>query len=113
MATKAERFEVEMRRAAQRRKAASGAKAKTPAKASKRRPRRTELTAGHATRNDARARGEKSSYAMEVTASSRPSRKSTRKSRNRQKTDSGLRITEMERNASPKARAKRPSGNPN
>jgi hypothetical protein len=114
MATKAERFKVEMERAAQRRKAAGGgAKGKTRAKAANRRSRRQDLTATHATRNDARARGKKSSYALEVVGSTRPSRKSTRKSRNRQKTDSVLRNTEMKRNASPKARAARPTGNPN
>src|SRR4029077_1564406 len=113
MATKAERFKVEMERAAQRRKAANGAKGKTRAKAANRRSHRLELTATHATRNDARARGKKSSYALEVAATAPPSRKSPRKSRTRQKTDSGLRITEMKRNALPKARAARPSGNPN
>ena len=113
MATKTERFKAEMQRAAQRSKAASGGKAKTRAKAANRRSRREDLTATHATHNDSRARGKKSSYALEVVATARPSRKSTRKSSNRQKTDSGLRITAMKRNASPKARAVRPSGNPN
>jgi hypothetical protein len=113
MATKAERFKVEMERAAQRRKAANGAKGKNRAKAANRRSRRLDLTATHATHNDARARGKKSSYALEVAATARPSRKSTRKSRNRQKTDSVLRSTEVRRNASPKARAAHPTGNPN
>lgn len=65
------------------------------------------------THNAAPAHARKSSYALETTVSSRPSRKSTRKSSNRQKTDSGLRLSVMNTSAKPESRARRRSGNPN
>lgn len=48
-----------------------------------------------------------------VAVGKRPPRKSSRRSDNRQKPDGPLRITEMNKNSRPQARAIRPSGNPN
>ncbi len=60
------------------------------------------------THNDAHRVDRKASYAIEESAG-RPSRKSTRDSSNRSKSDSALRITARIRNASPEARATRKS----
>jgi hypothetical protein len=53
----------------------------------------------------------KSTHALEE-CGAHPSRKSTRGSANRSKSDSAQRITARIRNASPEARATRKSGNP-
>jgi hypothetical protein len=108
MATKAQQFKAEMERVAQAIKRAG-----KPAKTKRRNPRRKDRIPNQASHNEAPSRTRKSSYAFEVAATARPSRKSTRKSSNRQKTDSGLRIAAMKRNASPESRASRRSGNPN
>ncbi len=50
----------------------------------------------------------KARYKLELSATARPSRKSTRKSGHRQKTDSPLRISEIRRAAQP-SKATRPS----
>ena len=63
------------------------------------------------THNDAQRVAPKATYAIEEQRGP-ASRKSTRGSSNRAKTDSALRITARVRNASPKARAGRKSGNP-
>jgi hypothetical protein len=63
------------------------------------------------THNDAHRVDSKATYAIEEHRG-RASRKSTRDSSNRAKTDSALRITARVRNASPEARATRKSGNP-
>ncbi|HEX8951805.1 MAG TPA: hypothetical protein VF945_08155 [Polyangia bacterium] len=63
------------------------------------------------THNDAHRADHKATNAIEETGA-HPSRKSTRKSSNRAKPDSALRITARIKNASPEARATRKSGNP-
>jgi hypothetical protein len=63
------------------------------------------------THNDAHRVDPKATYAIEEHRGP-ASRKSTRDSSNRAKTDSALRITARVRNASPEARATRKSGNP-
>ena len=63
------------------------------------------------THNEAHRLDRKSTHALEE-AGSHPSRKSTRGSANRIKSDSAQRITARVRNASPEARATRKSGNP-
>jgi hypothetical protein len=60
--------------------------------------------------NEAPTRAKSASYELEVTRTTRPSRKSTRKSLNRQKTDSALRITQTSKSVSASARAARPRG---
>ncbi len=97
MATKAQRFRSEAERSGN----------KQP-KTKKTYERSHEPRLSH---NDARRVDPRSSYALEETRG-RASRKSTRGSSNRIKTDSALRITARVRNASPEARAQRKSGNP-
>ncbi|HEY7375161.1 MAG TPA: hypothetical protein VIF57_23570 [Polyangia bacterium] len=48
-----------------------------------------------------------------MSATARPSRKSSRKSPGRIKTDTAMRLRAMNRNASPKRRSARRTGNPN
>ncbi|HET6146741.1 MAG TPA: hypothetical protein VFH68_04365 [Polyangia bacterium] len=92
MATKSERFKAEQQRAAQ----AAPVDAKTlPGPAPGKQPRR---------------KGPHSTYEHEVSASARPSRKSSRKSPAHIKTDATLRMTVVNRNASPKNRAARRGG---
>ena len=102
MATRAEEAKAATQRAAHAgkpKKRASGAKAKKP-------PAKSH--------NLAPRRGRKSSYQLDsVAVGTRPPRKSSRRSDNRQKQDAALRITAMNKNARPQARAARPSGNPN
>lgn len=50
------------------------------------------------------ARTKAASYELEVSATKRPSRKSTRKALNRQKNDSALRIKQTNRAAAPSSR---------
>jgi hypothetical protein len=127
MATKAERFKVERQREAhdpkktlskktKRKRLKAAAKAKLPPKSLRGRTGK-QLTANAAPpnptpHNEGPRAGKTSRYELEL-ASKRPSRKQTRKSNHRQKTDNALRITEMARVASPKSRAGRASGNPN
>jgi hypothetical protein len=51
--------------------------------------------------------GRKATYALEAEREGRPSRKSTRKSANRSKPDSGLNIREQLQKTSPEARARK------
>jgi hypothetical protein len=109
--TKAERFKVEQQRAAHEKHA------KTPDHTSagvraRARGRRKDRIPNPASHNEAARAGRDSVYEHEVSATTRPSRKSSRKSPGHIKTDSPLRITTMNRIASPKMRASRPSGNP-
>lgn len=59
--------------------------------------------------NEAPRAAKNSTYELEPGRSPRPSRKSTRRSPAHVKTDSALRLTTMNRNTSPKARAGRSS----
>jgi hypothetical protein len=109
VATRAERLKTQQERAAQRRKAAAAAAGKAPA----RKPRKKDRIPNQASHNEAPTRGRRRSrYEFEVSLTERPSRKSTRKSSNRQKTDSALRTRTMSQNAQPRTRAGRRSGNP-
>ena len=102
--TRAERFRTEEQRAAHQKKQKEAGTARKPRVAA----------ASKLSHNEAPTRAQKSSYELETTGASSPSRKSTRKALNRQKTDSALRITAMVRNTSPPARAQagrpRPAG---
>jgi hypothetical protein len=85
--TKAERFKSELIR--------SGPKKPPKPPKHKRDIRRLPNPASH---NEGTRAQKKSAYALEFAATARPSRKSTRKSSNRQKTDNALRIKQMNRN---------------
>lgn len=78
------------------------------------RGRRKDRAPNPASHNEGARAERKSTYQFEVSATGRPSRKSTRRAaRTRVKPDAPLRLTAMNRVASPKQRASRPSGNPN
>jgi hypothetical protein len=74
------------------------------------RQRRAPSVANPAGHNTAPRAAKNSSYEFEVSATTRPSRKSTRKSPTHVKTDSSLRIAAMNKTTSPQARASRRSG---
>jgi hypothetical protein len=101
VATKAELFKAQVMRSGRK-------KPPKPAK-HKRDIHRMPNPTSH---NEAPRAERKSGYALEYAQTARPSRKSSRKSENRQKTDSGLRIAAMAKNASPEARATRRTRNP-
>ncbi len=94
MATRSERFKAQMQRLAHGKR--------LPAPESRPRTRITHNEAARAAKN--------SSYELEGSGTARPSRKSTRRSPTHVKTDSALRITTMNRNASPQARSQRRGG---
>jgi hypothetical protein len=109
MATKAERFKATAQREAHRdkpsvKKQPSGRKRTKSAEVG-----RAPNPTAH---NESRRAAKNSGYELEVSATTRPPRKSTRRSPTHLKTDSSLRITAMNRNASPQARAQRRGGNP-
>jgi hypothetical protein len=111
MATKGERFKSDTQREAHA-KRAPHASHETAGKRAKERGRAKGRLPNPTSHNESARAAKKSAYELEPGTSPRPSRKSTRGSPNHIKTDSGLRITEMNRNASPKARAQRRGGNP-
>jgi hypothetical protein len=102
MATRAEQF-----RAAQERngRAQPNGGHDSAGKRAARAGRTKDRFPNQASHNEAASAARKGSYEFEVTQGPRPSRKSTRKSANRQKTDSGLRITAMNRNSMARARS--------
>ncbi len=104
MATKAERFRAEAQRTGRDR-----AKVFKPARPPNRRARSGQPDKEH---NLATVRGTHGSYELEPGGIKGSSRRSTRKSQNRQKTDSGLRLTQMNRNAQPESRARRRAHKP-
>jgi hypothetical protein len=108
VATRGERLRTETQRAAQRRKAAAAAAQKTPVRS----PRKKDRIPNQASHNEAPVHGKRGRYEFEVSMTERPTRKSTRKSMNRQKTDNAMRIKAMSRNAEPRTRASRASRNP-
>ncbi len=98
MATKAERFKAEQQRAA----------GLDHGKRKAKRVGRQQNALSRPSHNTAPRAGRNSLYALEASPDAkRPSRKSTRKSATHIKTDSALRITVMNKTASPKARAER------
>jgi hypothetical protein len=108
MATKGDRF-----RAAQQREAQAGRAKKTSrtsaGKRAAERGRRKDRVPNPASHNDSARAARKSNYELEISATTRPSRKSTRKSTTRIKPDSSLRLAAMNRGASPSVRAARRS----
>ena len=63
------------------------------------------LVPNPAAHNDGARAARKSNFELEISATTRPSRKSTRKSTTRIKPDSSLRLQAVNRSASPSARA--------
>src|SRR4029079_1438214 len=96
LATKAERFKVEQQRAAHARRAQKSDH--TPAgKRARGRGRRKDGIPNPASHNEAARAARGSLYEHEVSATTRPSRRSSRKSAGRTKTDATLRIATMTR----------------
>jgi hypothetical protein len=110
--TKAERFQIAQQRAAQARHASERKRAPGKQRARPAAPRKPSVP-NPASHNEHARAARYGLYEHEISATTRPSRKSSRKSPARIKTDSPLRLTAMNRNASPKYRSRRPSGNPN
>jgi hypothetical protein len=109
--TKAERFQVAQQRAAHARHVSEPGHA-SAGKRARARGRRKDRIPNPASHNEHARAARYGLYEHEVSATTRPSRKSSRKSPSRIKTDAPLRLTAMVRNASPKQRSRRPSGNP-
>jgi hypothetical protein len=111
VATKGERARVEQQRAAH---AAHAPKAghDSAGKRAAARGRRKDRAPNPASHNEGRRAARKSPYQFEVSATDRPSRRSSRRGASRVKPDAPMRITAMNRVASPKQRASRRSGNP-
>jgi hypothetical protein len=109
LATKAERFRVEQQRAAHARHAPK--QDHTPAgKRARGRGRRKDGIPNPGSHNEGARAARGSLYEHEISAATRPSRKSSRKSAGRTKTDATLRIATMTRKATPKLRRARASG---
>jgi hypothetical protein len=111
LATKAERFKVEQQRAAHARHAPKPDHT-SAGKRARGRGRRKDRIPNPASHNEGARAARDSLYEHEVSATTRPSRKSSRKSPGRIKTDATLRIATMTRNAAPTLRKTRPTGNP-
>jgi hypothetical protein len=113
MATKGERARAEQQRAAHT-KHPDKAAHQSAGKRAAARGRVKDRAPNPASHNEAPRAERKSPYQFEVSATTRPSRKSSRRGGTTHvKPDGPLRITTMNRIASPKQRASRPSGNPN
>ncbi len=102
MATKAERFRYEIERSGPK-------KPKKPPAPRRAKPVDTSLpgvsaSARRAGRTESIRAGKKAQYALEDSAG-KPSRKSTRKASNRQKTDSQMRVKQRTAEVSPETRA--------
>jgi len=110
--TRAERFQVAQQRAAHARHAQQPGHA-SAGKRARARGRFKNSVPNPASHNEHAGLAQYGLYEYEISATSRPSRKSSRKSPGRIKTDSPLRLTAMVRNASPKQRSTRRTGNPN
>ena len=105
MATKAERFRYEAERSGPK-------KPKAPPRARRNSPVDTALPGVSAsdrrgTRKESSAAGRKAIYAFEVSETARPSRKSTRKAKNRQRTDAQMRVKRRTAAVRPEVRAGR------
>ena len=112
MATKAELFKAEMQRLAHEKHPPHPAH--DPAgKRAKLRGRTKDRVPNPTSHNEAPRAAKNSTYALEISETARPSRKSTRRSPTHVKTDSALRITATNLNATPTARSRRGSAKPN
>ena len=111
MATRAQRFRVEQERAAHARHAQTPSHT-SAGKRARGRGRRKDRIPNPASHNEGARAARGGVYEHEVSATTRPSRKSSRKSPRHIKADTTLRIATMTRNATPKLRQARPTGNP-
>jgi hypothetical protein len=109
MATKAEQFKSDAQRAAHAKSGAEGAR-KGAGKSARARPRKN-ASPNPTSHNEAPRVGKQGAYELEPSTTSRPPRKSTRRSPAHLKTDSSLRIRSMNRTASPQQRAGSRGGN--
>lgn len=115
MATKAEQFRANAQHAAHAGRPSNGGHVSAGIRAARRGRTKDRLPnpTSHNEAPRAKRKDRKNySYELEPSSTVRPPRKSTRGSPTRKKTDSGLRIRAMRRNAAPQARASRRSGNP-
>jgi hypothetical protein len=112
VATKGERARVEQQRAAHARHAAKKGHDSAGKRAAAR-GRIKDRPPNPASHNEGRRAARKSPYQFEVSATTRPSRRSSRRGTTRVKPDAPMRLTAMARVASPKQRASRRTGNPN
>ena len=115
MATKAEQFKAQAQRAVHAGRASNGGHVPAGIRAARRGRTKDRLPnpTSHNEAPRAKRKGKDNvSNELELSATVRAPRKSTRGSPSHLKTDSGLRIRAMNRNASPGARAARPTGNP-
>ena len=110
--TRAERFQVAQQRAAHARHAQQPGHA-SAGKRARARGRFKNSVPNPASHNEHARAARYNTYEHEISATTRPSRKSSRKSPGRIKTDASLRLRAMNRNASPKQRSSRSTGNPN
>ena len=104
MATKGDRFRTAQERAAQdgRPKRVGYISA---GKRAAERGRSKDMIPNPAAHNDGARAARKSNFQLEISATTRPSRKSTRRSTTRIKPDSSLRLAAVNRSTSPGARA--------
>ena len=110
--TKAERFQVAQQRAAHAQHASEPGHA-SAGKRARERGRFKDRIPNQTSHNEHGRGARYGTYEYEISATARPSRKSSRKSPGRIKTDGALRLTAMNRIASPKQRSTRSTGNPN
>lgn len=103
MATKAEQFKSATMRAAHGFQP-PGHTHETAGKRAAQRGRRKDRLPNPTSHNEAPTATKNSTYQIEYDLTARPPRKSVRSSGTHQKTDSGLRISVMTKNASPRAR---------
>lgn len=111
MATKAERERAARERAAQAKHPKRQARISAGKRAAAR-GRRKDRVPNPESHNETERAERSSPYLFEVSATRRPSRKSSRRSGTRSKPDAPLRITVMNRVASPEQRATRPGSKP-
>jgi len=104
--TKAERFQVAQQRAAHLLHA-SEPRHTSAGKRARERGRIKDRPPNPASHNEHARAARYNTYEHEISATTRPSRKSSRKSPGRIKTDSSLRLRAMNRNASPAQRSAR------
>lgn len=112
MATKAERFRAEMERAnaAKHAEEARAHQPPPPDPAVTLLSKVKQIAAGPTSHNASKHAARKASYALEISETPKPSRKSTRASPNHIKPDAALKNRATMKAVSPKARASRPRG---
>jgi hypothetical protein len=110
--TKAERFQVAQQRAAHAQHASEPGHA-SAGKRARERGRLKSRIPNQTSHNEHGRAARYGIYEYEISATARPSRKSSRKSPGRIKADGPLRLTAVSRHATPTQRSKRSTGNPN